>query len=97
MKEPKERIIDTTPRRGYAPKPDGRRGRKPKCSKCGYKKPSIVKPTYGIKCYNCERPTRSEKLYCKKCRYDLHYSRRVDGHGNRYMELEDFVNDPFYD
>ena len=60
-------------------------------------------------CYLCDSPTRilrkkngvsvisSEGLYCKKCRYDIHYSRRIDGNGNRYIELEDFILDPFYD
>jgi len=63
----------------------------------GSKTGTVIPVSSGIKCYVCERPTRSERLYCKKCRYDLHYSRRVDGHGNRYIELEDFVNDSFYD
>ena len=88
MKEPKERIINTTPRKGYSKTLDSR-GQK--------KTDTVITTSYGIKCYQCERPTRTEKLYCKKCRYELHYSRRVDAFGNRYMELEDFINDKFYD
>ena len=38
-----------------------------------------------------------DKLWCKVCRYNLHYGRRVDGYGNQYIKFEDFINDPFYD
>ena len=58
---------------------------------------TVIPESYGVKCYVCERPTRSRKLYCKKCRWELHYSRRVDAWGNQLICLEDFVNDPFYD
>jgi hypothetical protein len=88
MKEPKERIVDTTPRRGYSKTPDSR----------GQKKTNTVIPeTYGIKCYTCKRPTRTLKINCKKCMYDIHYSRRLDAYGNRYIEYEDYINDKFYD
>ena len=70
---------------------------KPK-GKQGFKPTGTYIPTSrGIKCLNCSRPTRTEKLYCKKCRWEIHYSRQVDAWGNRLIELEDFVNDSFYD
>ena len=62
----------------------------------GFKKTGIVIPDHrGNKCEHCGKNTRNrERIYCKKCRWDLHYSRNWYC---RDMTLEDFVNDPFYD
>ena len=48
----------------------------------------------GHKCVNCGNNTRTlERIYCKRCRWDLHYSRNYHcGH----TTFEDFVNDKFY-
>tara|TARA_R110002074_G_scaffold348771_1_gene519241 strand:+ start:80 stop:316 length:237 start_codon:yes stop_codon:yes gene_type:complete len=63
-----------------------------------YKKTGKVIPqSYGVKCHLCEKPTRSLKIYCKKCRWDTHYKRRVDAYGEPEMLYEEFINDPFYD
>jgi len=49
----------------------------------------------GNKCEHCGKNTRNkERIYCKKCRWDLHYSRYWHC---RDMTFEDFVNDKFYD
>lgn len=49
----------------------------------------------GNKCCVCEKNTRSlEKIYCKRCSWDLHYSRNWYC---RDITFEDFVNDKFYD
>ncbi len=60
----------------------------------GFKKTGTVIPDHrGNKCQTCGKNTRNrERLWCKVCRYNLHYGRR---HG--FMSLEEFVNDPFYD
>jgi len=62
--------------------------------KNGSKTGTVIPVSSGVKCYICSRPTRSEKIYCKKCRWETHYSRRV---GSGAISLEEFVNDPFYD
>tara|TARA_R100001463_G_scaffold55263_2_gene106682 strand:+ start:554 stop:763 length:210 start_codon:yes stop_codon:yes gene_type:complete len=62
------------------------------------KKGTKIPDHRGNKCYVCKKNTRNiDRIYCKKCRYDLHYGRRVDGYGNKLIEYEDFVNDKFYD
>ena len=49
----------------------------------------------GNKCEHCGKNTRNrERIYCKKCRWDLHYSRNWYC---RDITFEDFVNDSFYD
>ena len=63
----------------------------------GSKTGTVIPVSTGVKCYVCERPTRSERIYCKKCRWELHYSRRVNAWGEQEICLEDFVNDKFYD
>ncbi len=68
----------------FTGKPKGKQGFKPTGT--------YIPLSRGLKCLVCSRPTRTEKLYCKKCRYEIHYGRR---HG--FMSLEEFVNDPFYD
>jgi len=59
------------------------------------KKGTIIPDHRGNECQTCGKNTRNkERLWCKKCRWDLHYSRNWHcGHET----LEDFVNDPFYD
>jgi hypothetical protein len=79
---------NTQPRRGYSKTPDSR-GQK--------KTDTIIPTTYNIKCYTCKNPTRTLRINCKKCRYDIHYGRRVDAYGNKYIEYEDYINDKFYD
>ena len=65
----------------------------------GLKKTGTVIPDHrGNKCEHCGKNTRNrDRLYCKICRYKLHYGRQVDAWGNPRITLEDFVNDPFYD
>ena len=66
--------------------------------KRGFKKTTTVIPiNYKVYCYLCQKNTRSLRIYCKKCRYDLHYGRRVDAYGNKYIEYEAYINDPHYD
>ena len=62
------------------------------------KKGTIIPDHRGNKCEHCGKNTRNkERLYCKVCRYNLHYGRRVDAWGKPQMTLEEFVNDKFYD
>ena len=62
------------------------------------KKGTKIPDHRGNKCEHCGKNTRNiDKLWCKVCRYNLHYGRRVDGYGNQYIKFEDFINDPFYD
>jgi len=65
--------------------------------KRGFKKTTTVIPeNYKVYCYLCQRPTRSLKIYCKKCRWETHHKRRVDAFGKPYMAYEDYINDSFY-
>ena len=59
------------------------------------KKGTKIPDHRGNACEHCGDNTRNrEKIYCKKCSWDLHYSRNWHcGH----KTLEEFVNDPFYD
>ena len=62
----------------------------------GFKKTNTDIPDHkGNECERCGKNTRNrDRIYCKKCRWELHYSRNAHcGHDT----LEDFVNDPFYD
>ena len=62
------------------------------------KKGTVIPDHRGNDCYHCGKNTRNkERLYCKACRYNLHYGRQVDAWGEPRMSLEEFVNDKFYD